>query len=74
MKKRPIRKRIINMASPVAVDRDGNELYLHLDGLRIAKRGHPGTPEEKTWVSLLPGYEAVDLPDGNVEVRIRSVR
>jgi hypothetical protein len=27
------------------------------DGVRIAKRGEPGTPQAGTWVSLEPGYE-----------------
>jgi hypothetical protein len=32
------------------------ELYLVLDGRRAAYRGHPGTPQAGTWVSLDPDF------------------
>jgi hypothetical protein len=32
------------------------DMFVEFDGKRIAKRGHPGTPQAKTWVSLEPGY------------------
>jgi hypothetical protein len=35
---------------------DGNDLFVVLDGVKIAKRGHPGTPHAKTWISLEPGW------------------
>jgi hypothetical protein len=41
------------------LDQTGNDLFLILDGVAIAKRGHPGTPQAKTWVSLEPGYTIV---------------
>jgi hypothetical protein len=28
--------------------------------VKIAKRGHPGTPQAKTWVSLEPGWTVRD--------------
>ena len=31
------------------------DIYLVLDGVRMAKRGKPGTPEQKTWIYLKPG-------------------
>jgi hypothetical protein len=46
-----------------------DELYLVLDGQRIAKRGHPGTPEAMTWVPLVEGLSFVDdHPDDGVPV------
>jgi hypothetical protein len=30
------------------------------DGKRIAKRGHPDTPQTGTWVSIEPGYTVWD--------------
>ena len=30
------------------------------DGKRIAKRGHPDTPQAGTWVSIEPGYTVWD--------------
>src|SRR5215472_18988206 len=42
-----------------------DELYLVLDGQRIAKRGHPGTPEAMTWVPLVEGISFVDDHPGD---------
>jgi hypothetical protein len=40
------------------------------DGVRIAHRGKPGTPQAKTWVSMKPGYEVLDNADlTQLEVR-----
>ena len=39
------------------------ELFLRADGVRIAMRGHPGTPQAGTWVSLVPGWTVRDTPD-----------
>jgi hypothetical protein len=35
---------------------DGRDIFVVADGTRIAKRGHPGTPQAGTWVSLEPGW------------------
>jgi hypothetical protein len=42
-----------------------DELYLVIDGMRIAKRGHPGTPQARTWVPLVEGVKFYngDFPD-----------
>lgn len=37
---------------------DGHDLYLIVNGVKIAKRGLPNTPEAGTWISLDPGFEA----------------
>ena len=29
----------------------------------LHKRGKPGTPQAKTWISLEPGYEVYNTPD-----------
>src|SRR5215813_3730373 len=31
------------------------DIYVVYDGVRIAKRGKPGTPQAKTWIPLEPG-------------------
>ena len=38
---------------------DGS-IFVVADGIRIAKRGGPGTPQAKTWVSLEPGWKVFD--------------
>jgi hypothetical protein len=34
-----------------------DELYLVCNGLRIAKRGYPDTPQARIWFALEPGWE-----------------
>jgi hypothetical protein len=40
-----------------------HDIFVLLDGVRIAKRGYPNTPEARTWVSLGPGYTVRDNAD-----------
>ena len=35
-------------------------VYVVVNGVRIAKRGAPGTPQASTWISLEPGYRVLD--------------
>jgi hypothetical protein len=44
---------------------DGHDIFVILpDGLRIARRGYPGTAQARTWVPLEPGWSVVDTADG----------
>lgn len=53
----------------------GGELFLTLDGVRIAKRGHPDTPHAQTWISIEPGYEVFDNADlTELVVHFKGVR
>jgi hypothetical protein len=36
------------------------ELYIIFNGVRIAKRGHPDTPQARTWISLDPEWSVRD--------------
>jgi hypothetical protein len=50
-----------------------DELYIMFDGVRIAKRGYPKTPQAGTWVPIEPGFEVYDgekLEDGSGELVI----
>ena len=40
-----------------------DDIFVLLDGVRIAKRGYPNAPEARTWVSLEPGYTVRDNAD-----------
>ena len=42
------------------VEFDATGVFVVFEGVRIAKRGEPGTPKAGTWVSLEPCYEVVD--------------
>jgi hypothetical protein len=37
----------------LAIVDDGNDVFIVLDGVQIAKRGHPGTLQAGTWISLV---------------------
>jgi hypothetical protein len=39
---------------------DGVDIFVVVDGVRIARRGHPDTPQARTWVSLEPGWQVLD--------------
>ena len=41
------------------IEFDGTGVFVVFEGVRIAKRGEPGTPQAGTWVSLEPCYEVV---------------
>jgi len=36
---------------------------VEVDGVRIARRGYPNSPQAGTWVSLEPGWEVFDGED-----------
>jgi len=42
--------------SEVSVESDGRDAFVVYNGVRIAKRGQPNTPQAGTWVSLVPGF------------------
>jgi len=39
----------------IVIESTEEDIYLVLDGVRMAKRGKPGTPEQETWIYLKPG-------------------
>jgi hypothetical protein len=48
---------------PVKIVREGNNMFVVANGVKIAKRGHKGTPQAKTWVPLEPGWVVLDSGD-----------
>ena len=47
-------------ADDCVVLHDRTGIYVVFRGVRIAKRGAPGTPQARTWLSLEPGYRVFD--------------
>jgi len=45
---------------------DGEDLSVVIDGLRIAKRGRPGTQAAKAWIPLRLGWSVVDMENGQI--------
>jgi len=46
--------------SEASIETDGTDAFVVYNGVRIAKRGQPNTPQAGTWVSLEPGYRVFD--------------
>ena len=45
--------------SDIKVVGEDKDLFVEVDGVRIARRGHP-SPQTGTWISLEPGWEVFD--------------
>jgi hypothetical protein len=54
---------------------DGEDLFVLVDGVKIARRGRPSTAQAMTWVMLEPGWMVRDVQSGNaIEVRYEGAR
>jgi hypothetical protein len=55
--------------------REGGTFFIEVEGVKIAMRGLPGTPQAKTWISLEPGWEVTDDPDSSsISITNNSVK
>jgi hypothetical protein len=46
--------------STISMEGDGADIFIVLNGIRIAKRGKLGTAQAGQWISLEPGYRVLD--------------
>jgi hypothetical protein len=44
----------------VEMEFTGDDCFVIVHGVRIAKRGHPGTAWARQWISLEPGWRVLD--------------
>jgi hypothetical protein len=58
------------------IHRDENgDIFVLIDGMKIAKRGQPHTPHADTWIMLEPGWLVRDVKGGNaIEVSYERAR
>ena len=49
--------------SDIKVVGEGKDVFVEVDGVRIARRGHPNSLQAGTWISLEPGWEVFDGED-----------
>jgi hypothetical protein len=58
------------------IHRDENgDIFVLVDGMKIAKRGLPDTPHADTWIMLEPGWTVRDVKGGKaIEVRYARTR
>jgi hypothetical protein len=66
----------MNEDEPVCeLHHDGENIFVLIDGVKIAKRGASNTPQAKTWILLEPGWIVRDVHNGNaIEVRYEGAR
>ena len=60
--------------SECSIESDGEDLFVVFDGVKIAKRGQPKTPQAGKWVSLEPGFEVSEAAGGGLVVMKNGVR
>ena len=55
---------------PISMEQDGDKLFLLMHGIRIAKRGRPGTRAAKKWIPIVSWIDSVvDETDSSVIIR-----
>ena len=56
---------IMSDEAPVCeIHNDGENIFVFIDGVKIAKRGLLGTPQADTWIMLKPGWMVRDVKGG----------
>ena len=54
---------------------DGENIFVFIDRVKIAKRGLPDTPHADTWIMLEPGWMVRDVKGGTaIEVSYEHAR
>ncbi len=55
----------------VEIEEDGPDMFVIVNGVTVARRGHPGTAEAGTWVSLEPEWTVTSSEDERrLDIRI----
>jgi hypothetical protein len=68
-------QRKVKAHSKVTALSDGKDFFITVDGVKIAKRGRPDTPQAMTWISLEPGWSVVSSPDhATIAIKFEGVR
>jgi hypothetical protein len=52
----------------VSIESDGEDMYVVADGVRVARRGRPGTLQAGTWIMLEPGWTVTGINPGPIEI------
>jgi hypothetical protein len=53
---------------------EGVDMFVLVNGVKVARRGHKGTPQAKTWISLEPGWRVFDGPHATIAVEYAPPR
>jgi hypothetical protein len=58
MKRKRKLMKTIPIAPGVVMRNDGRDLFIVINGVKVAKRGRPNSPEARTWIALDPRFKA----------------
>jgi hypothetical protein len=59
----------------VKMHSDGEDIFLSVNGVNIAKRGASNTPQANSWVPLEPGWTVIDKDyPRKIEITFEGVR
>jgi hypothetical protein len=58
----------------IEVKMEGPDIFVLANGVKIARRGHKGTAQAKTWISLEPGWRVFDGPHATIAVEYAPPR
>jgi hypothetical protein len=50
---------------PVEIKEIGDELFVMVDGVKIAMRAKRGTGRGGSWIAIEPGWSVLELDDGD---------
>jgi hypothetical protein len=50
---------------PVEIKEIGDEVFVLVDGVKIAMRGAPDSAHAGTWMAIEPGWTVLELSDGD---------
>ena len=51
---------LVGQKVEMGLEQSGEDLFVVFNGIRVAIRGKPNTPQAKTWVSIEPGYTVLE--------------
>ena len=58
----------------IKVECDGTDMYVLVDGLKIARRGYDGTQQAKAWISLEPGWRVFHINGSTISLEYTRPR
>jgi hypothetical protein len=56
----------------IKLEFDNTDMFVVANGVKIARRGHKGTPQADSWISLEPGWRVLDGHDNTLAVEYTS--
>jgi hypothetical protein len=69
------RRAVQRGGNTVSINFTGSDVFVEVDGVRVAKRGHADTEHAGTWISLEPGFVVYSSADhSEITVEYNGVR